>query len=1246
VSLRLSIGYELLLISLFLLCAFAHITCCNFLFLSFQVFIVTNIFLIYTTDSCNVTFIYSNMPVITRSQAKDSIGSFSELLETSSTTISIGSSSGLLVLPSSDESIDSSKEFLTTNASAIGSPDGLLQNTNDFPITTSSAALDSAVSQDASLLLDPTSHLAVSNLEILNSENFENKFLPSMVDLLPAPSQNLSVSKITQMEGDCDDIPTPTTMSTEMTEIGKFLALFSVQMTTHMDRLQDQLIKNDQKISQSQESFKQEVHDEIEQLRQFMITKDQSTVIPGMSLLDNSAPASIPAVSSSSSSNPIADGTHSPTHYVNSNTGMRQVDIQSQMMLMLMESFSKLSTVLADKSQDVKSEVKTDWPKFSGDVKKFKSWYLSIVAQLSIPHWQEFYDQATNSIVSSTTNTTLNGKLYAKLLASLEGQALQDMVSRSHVHANGILLLRELVQTYRPCKVPEVPAVKAGEFWSKMKRGQNESIDSYFNHFQELLEDLNEADDKISTSSAMRQFIFTLGNDFKPIQNLYCIDNLPSAWKTTSWPSLLVLCHDFYNSINQKGNTSKDLTNISDYNTRMAQQKKVKEWFLHPAKFCKEIEREQKKYPDMCIFYLSKSHATENCYLKKECDKNKLQTKDSIGKSSVQSGSGVGQLRHVTEEFYEDAVSTDLVEETQDESNDTNEAGLLYFARMTNHYLRLVKASKEIDIRHSMQYPVIADSGANFHMFRDQAFFINMTPATGRVLLGDGKTALNIQGVGTVHCTIDGHDLILDNVRYVPDLSESIYSLFLHIKFPGHSLKSSFENGLLIGFPDFETKALVGEHDIYIEALPKFPTAMNDHPSINSSQLLDTPSSICRNLKEFQSQLQDETTYLDNLLQELRHYYETVKTRRQLNLEVPAGFQKVSDHNKLLRDHLSLNAELDKSFSSSELSELLPSDEIINTTEISPENTNLSSSHSISPIIPSVDKVSSSLPKVITMSEDFVRASMGFRRIDTIKQHFSELYENTIKFDPLPPDTVLDLGDMATLRKTPRNTTPVPRPLLFGDVIHCDIVFGPEVAIGNVHYGLMFTDRFSRMNYMYPLQNLTSDIKKQIEAFFVHIGSFPRRLITDFDLKLIGGKAREYLNSLLIHVNATLAYCQDRNRLAERHWQTMVMMARNWLASAELPATFWFFAVKRAAEVSNYFPYKLEDGTFITPFELVHKKKPDLRVLFKMFGLATVLFKPLFGRRACYTHAEVNFSTMSILGQRRGCSLSGITKLV
>jgi hypothetical protein len=124
-----------------------------------------------------------------------------------------------------------------------------------------------------------------------------------------------------------------------------------------------------------------------------------------------------------------------------------------------------------------------------------------------------------------------------------------------------------------------------------------------------------------------------------------------------------------------------------------------------------------------------------------------------------------------------------------------------------------------------------------------------------------------------------------------------------------------------------------------------------------------------------------------------------------------------------------------------------------------------------------------------------------------------------------------------------------------------DIVFGPEESIGNKHYGLLFMDRFSRVTYLYPLQNLTSDIQKQLEAVFAHIGFPPKFLISDFDTKLIGGKTRDYLNTLLIPINAAPVHPKDKNGLAEQHWQTIVAMARNWLASAELPSKFWFIVV-------------------------------------------------------------------------------------
>jgi hypothetical protein len=65
-------------------------------------------------------------------------------------------------------------------------------------------------------------------------------------------------------------------------------------------------------------------------------------------------------------------------------------------------------------------------------------------------------------------------------------------------------------------------------------------------------------------------------------------------------------------------------------------------------------------------------------------------------------------------------------------------------------------------------------------------------------------------------------------------------------------------------------------------------------------------------------------------------------------------------------------------------------------------------------------------------------------------------------------------------------------------------------------------------------------------------------------------------------------------------------MARNWLASAELPASFWFYVVHQVAEVCNYFPTKLPCGSWSTPLELAHNIKPDLRALFKPFTVAAV----------------------------------------
>jgi len=299
------------------------------------------------------------------------------------------------------------------------------------------------------------------------------------------------------------------------------------------------------------------------------------------------------------------------------------------------------------------------------------------------------YDSTTNSVVKNTSNDALNEKLYAKVIGALEGAALQQMLARKHLRANGILLLQELHQMYKPKCVPEVIAAKTVEFWRHTKRSSSESVDEYYNRFQALLDKNNEEIETITTKNAVCQFIFALGGEFEPLQNSFRLGTILDEWKTQDWPSLLVLCWDFYNSVNPKGPTVKrdhDCDPFSEFQLDRASdhKKKMCLWFSNPNKYKNDIDSEQKRYPGRCLYHLTKTHSSDDCHIKKECDKV-LAAKKSNSNTSVatgsQSGTTTGQLRHLTEEAFEDAIDLDPKDESYDTiSNDTNGVDLLYFA--------------------------------------------------------------------------------------------------------------------------------------------------------------------------------------------------------------------------------------------------------------------------------------------------------------------------------------------------------------------------------------------------------------------------------------------------------------------------------------------------------------------------------------------------------------------------------------
>jgi hypothetical protein len=146
---------------------------------------------------------------------------------------------------------------------------------------------------------------------------------------------------------------------------------------------------------------------------------------------------------------------------------------------------------------------------------------------------------------------------------------------------------------------------------------------------------------------------------------------------------------------------------------------------MNPVKNRAEMEAEKTKHPGKCLYHLTKSHPTCDCYIKKECEKL-LAARRSNGSNtnSTSSTSGTnGQLQNITEIVDEDIpIEEEETFNMMPDSNDTNEDKLFYFMRIKNHYLCLVQSSPSS--RHSMNYPIIVDSGANYHMFKEKKILL------------------------------------------------------------------------------------------------------------------------------------------------------------------------------------------------------------------------------------------------------------------------------------------------------------------------------------------------------------------------------------------------------------------------------------------------------------------------------------------------------------------------------------------
>ena len=104
----------------------------------------------------------------------------------------------------------------------------------------------------------------------------------------------------------------------------------------------------------------------------------------------------------------------------------------------------------------------------------------------------------------------------------------------------------------------------------------------------------------------------------------------------------------------------------------------------------------------------------------------------------------------------------------------------------------------------------------------------------------------------------------------------------------------------------------------------------------------------------------------------------------------------------------------------------------------------------------------------------------------------------------------MSLGTYSTIRKAAKGK-PIDRTLYrYLDKVHANIGFGDTIAVGGARYVLVFVDRATRYNWVFPLTTLSSEnILAAFNLFRSEAGGFAKCFRTDCNEKLFG-KAIKY----------------------------------------------------------------------------------------------------------------------------------------
>lgn len=170
------------------------------------------------------------------------------------------------------------------------------------------------------------------------------------------------------------------------------------------------------------------------------------------------------------------------------------------------------------------------------------------------------------------------------------------------------------------------------------------------------------------------------------------------------------------------------------------------------------------------------------------------------------------------------------------------------------------------------------------------------------------------------------------------------------------------------------------------------------------------------------------------------------------------------------------------------------------------------------------------------------------------------------------------------------------------ELIHSDLCGSMNVkARGGFEYFISFIDDYSRYGYIY-LMHHKSDALEKFKEYKAEgknlIGKTIKTLRFDHGGEYVDLRFQDYMIEHGIQSQLSAPGTPHQNGVSERRNRTLLDMVRSMMSYAQLPSSFWGYAMLTTAHILNNVPSK---SVSETPSELWGGRKPSMRS-FRIWG--------------------------------------------